>query len=163
MRRLTLTEFKACQMMANLFEESIDSAHFSSPMFIRRFMTSDLSKKFENADIIATSLSNEEIIEELNTRYESSTKAPMFNINQMHWIGFIYCAISLLSGLSMRSVYKALPSIKIHQKYFIYHTYNIEDAAENILEEIHFTEESLILKGVELLREMYRKEGKKPY
>ena len=41
MRKLDFNEYKICQIQGRLFEKSIECSKFSSPMFIRRFMTSE--------------------------------------------------------------------------------------------------------------------------
>lgn len=154
MKNLDYNEYKTCQFLASLFEESIDSANFSSPMFIRRFMMSDQALYFENKSILIITLSRLDIIEELNSKYKSSTKSPMYSKNQMYWIGYIYACISFLYKLSFKSLYKLFPSKEIVKYYNIYHTFGIEDAAERMMENIGYKDEDLTTKGVIILKRL---------
>lgn len=154
MRKLDYNEYKVSQMTAHLFEDSIGRANFSSPMFIRRFMTSDFPYSFQDKSILFTSSTTDDIIEELNIKYKPSTKKPMYSKNQMYWIGYIYSAISFLYDLSYKSVYKFFPSKEIISYYNIYHTFDIEEAAERMMENIEYTIESNTKRGVEILRKL---------
>ena len=48
MKKLDFNERKLCQLQGKLFEESLDKTHCSSLIFIRRFMSSNLAKKFDD-------------------------------------------------------------------------------------------------------------------
>ncbi len=48
MRKLEFHEYKPTQMQARLFEDSIEKTSFSSPMFIRIFMTSEYAIMFSD-------------------------------------------------------------------------------------------------------------------
>lgn len=155
MRKLDFNEYKTSQMLAALFEKSIDDSNFSSPMFIRCFMTSDFTKHFENKSILSISTTVENIIEDLNLKYKASTKNPMYTKNEMYWIGYIYSALSLLYDLSLKSVYKLFPSKEIVKYYNIYHTFDIEEAAERMMGNIGYTKENYTQKGLSILKKLY--------
>lgn len=155
MRKLDFNEFKTSQMLASLFEKSIENSNFSSPMFIRRFMTSDFTKFFEDKSILSISTTIENIIEDLNTKYKASTKKPMYTKNEMYWIGYIYSALSLLYDLSLKRVYKLFPSKEIVKYYNIYHTFDIEEAAERMMENIGYTKENYTQKGLAILKKLH--------
>ncbi len=155
MRKLDFNEYKTSQMLASLFEKSIDDANFSSPMFIRRFMVSDFSKCFEDKSILVVSTTIDNIIEDLNVKYMASTKNPMYTKNEMYWIGYIYSALSLLYDLSLKRVYKLFPPKEIVKYYNIYHTFDIEEAAERMMENIGYTKEDYTQKGKAILKKLY--------
>ena len=100
MRKLDFNEYKICQMLASIFESSIEQANFSSPMFIRRFMNSEFSILFQNKSYLTLSISADEIFDELNNKYKESTKNPLYTKGEMYWIGYIYPALSFLYELS---------------------------------------------------------------
>lgn len=155
MRKFDFNEYKSCQMLASLFEESVDKANFGSSMFIRRFMMSSYTSYFEDKSILSLTLSNYDIIEELNNKYKHSSKKDMYTKSQMYWIGYIYLGISLLYEISLKSVYKIFPSKEIVKYYNIYHTFGIEEAAERMMENIGYKKIDYTTKGVELLKRLY--------
>ena len=136
MRKLSFYEYKTAQLQAELFELSISKAAFSSPMFIRRFMSNDIAKQFTDLSYLIGGRSNESIIEELNVKYKPTTKSPLYTKNEMYWIGYIYAALCFLYSINPKSVYKLLPPKKIRSYYNIYHTFDIEQAAERMMENI---------------------------
>lgn len=155
MRKFDFNEYKTSQILASLFEESIDYANFGSSMFIRRFMMSNFTSYFDDKSILSLTLSNHDIIEELNNKYEPSNKKEMYTKNQMYWIGYIYSGISLLYKLSLKSVYKIFPSKEIVKYFNIYHTFDIEEAAERMMENIGYVKVDYTTKGVEILKRLY--------
>ena len=52
MREMDSLGLKICARQANLFEASKDGAKCSSPIFIRRFMNSDLAKRIDAGGIM---------------------------------------------------------------------------------------------------------------
>ena len=155
MRKFDFNEYKTSQMLASLFEESVDFANFGSSMFIRRFMMSNFTTYFENKSILSLTISNHDIIEELNNKYDPTSKKEMYTRNEMYWIGYIYSGISLLYELSLKSVYKMFPSKEIVKYYNIYHTFDIEEAAERMMENIGYSKNDYVTKGVEILKRLY--------
>ncbi len=134
MRKLNNAEYKSAQLQGELFEMSLDKAAFSSPMFIRRFMMSELAIGFVDKSYLVSSTSNEELINRLNNQYKPSTRRPLYTRNEMYWIGYIYAALCFLYSLNPKTAYKQFPAKEIREYYNIYHTYDIEQAAERMME-----------------------------
>ena len=155
MRKFDFNEYKTSQMLASLFEKSVDKADFGSAIFIRRFMMSDYTKYFEDKSILSLAISDSDIIEELNNKFKHSNKKNMYTKNQMYWIGYIYLGISFLYELPLKSVYSMFPSKEIVKYYNIYHTFDIEEASERIMENIGYTKIDYTTKGVEILKRLY--------
>lgn len=155
MRKLDFNEFKTCQMIASLFESSIEKANFSSPMFIRRFVSSDFASLFESKRYLTSTFSIDDIICELNTKYQASTKKPMYSKDQMYWIGYVYLAIAFLYELSFKQLYKIFPPKEIVKYYYIYHTFDIEEAAERMMESKGYEPFDFVQRGVEILKRLY--------
>ena len=154
MRKFDFNEYKTSQILASLFEESVDKANFGSPMFIRRFMMSEYTSCFEDMSILTLSISNNDIIEELNNKHKPTSKNEMYTKNQMYWIGYIYSGISLLYELSLKTVYQIFPAKEIVKYYNIYHTFDIEEAAERMMENIGYEKVDYTTKGVEILKRL---------
>lgn len=158
MRKLDFNEYKICQMLASIFESSIEQANFSSPMFIRRFMNSEFSILFQNKSYLTLSISADEIFDELNNKYKESTKNPLYTKGEMYWIGYIYPALSFLYELSFKQVYKMFSAKEIVKYYNIYHTFGIEEAAIRMMENIGYVKEDYTLKGLAILKRLYNLE-----
>ena len=142
-------------MMASLFENSIEKANFSSPMFIRRFMVSNIALYFENKSYLSLSITEDDVIDDINEKYKCSTKNPMYSKNEMYWIGYIYAALSFLYSLSFKQVYKLFPAKEIVKYYNIYHTFDVEESSERMMENIGYIEDDFMIKGLEILRRLY--------
>ena len=155
MRKLDFNEYKICQIQGRLFEKSIECSKFSSPMFIRRFMTSEYAKTFANKSYLIGNINEDEIIDELNIKYQSSTKKPMYTVNEMYWIGYVYASISFLYEMSPKQVYKLFSAKEIVKYYNIYHTFGIEEASERMMESIGYENVNYTKRGVEILKRLY--------
>lgn len=148
MRKLEYNEFKLCQTIGRIFEKSIDLSHFSSTMFIRRFMTNDLTRCYFDKSYLTSSNNDEDIIFLLNDIYQESNKVEVYSKNKMYWIGNIYGALSYLYDLSPKTIYKMFPAKEIRKYYFIYHTFDIEEASERMMENIDYKPRDFIKEGV---------------
>ncbi|MGN1142150.1 MAG: hypothetical protein ACI4TF_13185 [Oliverpabstia sp.] len=91
MKKMDSLGLKMCSYQAMLFEKSKDSTNCSSKIFIRRFMNSKLAKRMDSAGVIFDSLDISDAIKELEAQYgESSYGIEKFNVEELHWIGYIY-------------------------------------------------------------------------
>ena len=138
MRKLDYNEYLMCRILADTFELSIKYSNFSSLTFIRRFMTSKEKDCYFNLMYLVTSCNKEDIIIELNEKYAPSKNKKLLSADQMYWICYIYGALSYLYELSSRSVYQLFPAQEIVKYYNIYHTFDIEEAAERMMENIGY-------------------------
>lgn len=73
---------------------------------------------------------------------------------QMYWIGYIYGALSFLYNLPAKKVYKLFPAKEIVKYYNIYHTFDIEEAAERMMENINYVSEDFLLKGIAIYKRL---------
>lgn len=151
MRKLDYNEYFICKTMATIFEESIELSNFSSSIFIQRFMTCDETKCFFNKTYICMSCNKEQIIYDLNEKYKKMDNKVNYSKNEMYWIGYIYGALAFLYNLSSKSVFKLFPSKEIVKYYFIYHTFDIEEAAERMMETIKYPGNDYNIRGKEIL------------
>ena len=148
MRKLDYNEFKLCQILGRIFEKSIELSNLSSSMFIRRFMTYEGTKCFFDKSYLSLSNNDEDIIYELNNAYSETKNKTVYTKNQMYWIGYIYGALSYLYDLSSKTIYKLFPAKEIVKYYNIYHTFDIEEAAERMMENINYVKEDYNIRGI---------------
>lgn len=160
MRKLTWSEYKCCQYIGEVFELSLKYSNFSSSMFIRRFMLYSENHPFFDTTYLMMSCNLEDIILELNEKYQPSEKKILIDRDVMYWIGYVYGALSYLFERSSRVVYKLFPAREIIKYYNAYHTFDIEEAAERMMENVGIKYESKTERGVKILRELYAQEIK---
>ena len=133
--KLETVDLKLCQIQGKIFEESIGSLNCSSQVFIRRFMNSKVAKSFDDKSYLAQTSSIRDVYDELEEEYGAfSYGKEKFSMNEMHWIGYVFRCMSIAYGLSSKQIYKMFPSNDVRSYYFIYHTFDIVEAAERMLE-----------------------------
>lgn len=139
MKTLDFNERKLCQMQGKLFEESIDKVECSSLIFIRRFMHSNLSKSFDDYSFLVTSLDINDCFSEIENEYGCSSYGKMkYSKNEMFWIGYIYRALAIIYKLTSRKIYSLFSAKDIVKYYNIYHTFDVVQAAERMMESIGY-------------------------
>ena len=160
MRKLDFNEFKMCQILGRVFEKSVDLSNQSSPLFIRRFMTYEGAKPFFDKSYLAQSSNEEDIILELNGVYQAASNRQLYSKEQMHWIGYVYGALCFLYGCSPKEVYALFPAKEIVKYHDIYHTFDIEEAAERMMENVGYEKKDYTVEGVKILRRLVEEERK---
>ena len=139
MKPLDSIELKLCQLQAKIFESSFDYVDYSSPMFIRRFMFSNIAKTFDNKTYLLLSNSTNDIFETLDEEYgKSSYGKYKYNKDQLYWIGYIYRCFAIIFNLSSKQVYRLINSKEIIKYYKTYNTFDIVVAAKEIAENINY-------------------------
>ena len=122
-----------------IFEESIEKLDCSSLIFIRRFMQSSLATNFDDFSFLVMSLDINDCFYEIENEYGKSSYGRIkYSKNEMFWIGYVYRALSIIYKLSSREVYKLFNAKKVVTYYNIYHTFDIEQAAEKMMENINY-------------------------
>ena len=94
MKPLNSDEIKLCQLQAKLFEDSIEKTNYSSAIFIRRFMLSEIVKSFDDKTFLLQTISNDKVFDTLITEYKDTNYgSKKFSKDQLFWIGYIYRCI----------------------------------------------------------------------
>ena len=159
MKKLDFNERKLCQIQGKIFEESIDKVECSSLIFIRRFMLSNLSKKFDDYSFLVMAIDINDCFYEIDNEYGSSSYGQTkYSKNEMFWIGYIYRALSIIYKLSSREVFKLFNAKEIIKYYNIYHTFDIEQATEKMLESINYQIPDLEKDAYKLLKKLIIRE-----
>jgi len=159
MKKLDYNERKLCQMQGKLFEKSIVRVQTSSLIFIRRFMLSDLAKSFDNKTFLIVSLDINDCFHEIEEEYGKSSYGKIkYSENEMYWIGYIYRAISFLYKLPSKRVFSLFNAKEIVKYYNVYHTFDIEQAAERMMENINYTKKDFDKEGYKILKKLIIRE-----
>ena len=139
MKPLDSIEIKLCQLQAKIFEESVKKTNYSSPIFIRRFMLSSIAKSFDDKKYLFQSIAIEETFDLLDEEYGQSVYGKAkYTEDQMFWIGYIYRCIAIKYNLTSKAVYRLFNAREIVKQYNIGHTFDIVQAAERMMESIHY-------------------------
>lgn len=156
MTPLSYIELKLCQAQAKTFEASVTKAHYSSPIFIRRFTYSSIAKSFDEKVFLYRSDSIEDIFNILDEEFgESQYGEIKYSPDQMFWIGYIYRCICIKYNLSSKSVYKLFNAKEIIKYYNIFHTFDIVDAAERMMESINYDNSSNQEKAYKVAKRLF--------
>ena len=139
MKPLDSIEIKLCRLQAKIFEKSVKKTTYSSPIFIRRFMLSNIAKLFDEKKYLFSSVTTDETFELLDEEFGESTYGiTKYSEDQMFWIGYIYRCISIKYNLSSKTVYELFNAKEIIKHYKIGHTFDIVQAAERMMENINY-------------------------
>ena len=155
MRKLDHNEFKICQALGRIFEKSTYLSNLSSPLFIKRFMNYDGNKCFYNKSYIFLANNDEDFILGLNNLNSKKENKIIYTEDQMYWIGYIYGAITFLYNLNFKAVHNLFPGKEVVKYYNIYHTFDIETAAERMMENIDYNNEDLDTKTFKIMKRMF--------
>ncbi|MBQ6921035.1 MAG: hypothetical protein IJQ72_03950 [Bacilli bacterium] len=134
--KLTDEMIKICEIQASYFSSSIEDFTCGSRLFTFRFMNSKLAKLLDNPDYMSlyTPTNYKELLIKeypgLNQKYGYKVDEPI-----MHWIGYIYRAISLLLHISSKHLLKKLPFADMVFLYKVHHTYGVEYCVNRINQE----------------------------
>lgn len=156
MTPLSYIELKLCQAQAKIFEASVTKAHYSSLIFIRRFTYSSIAKSFDEKVFLYRSDSIEDIFNILDEEFGKSQYGEIkYSPDQMFWIGYIYRCICIKYNLSSKSVYKLFNAKEIIKYYNIFHTFDIVDAAERMMESINYDNSSNQEKAYKVAKRLF--------
>ncbi|MBQ9520155.1 MAG: hypothetical protein IJR67_01620 [Acholeplasmatales bacterium] len=159
MMPLSYNELILCKLQAKIFELSVETTNYSSPIFIRRFMLSNFAKSFDNKSYLNQSNNLEDAFEELDDEYGISNYGKTkYSKDEMFWIGYIYRAIAIRFNFSSKFVFKLFPANIIINYYPIYHTFDIVEAAERMIEEKEVDLSSNQEKALKYMRKMILEE-----
>ena len=155
MKPLDSLQQKLCQLQARIFEASVDHYACSSAVFIRRFMNSELALTFDDMSYLLMANTVSDVFTMLDEQYGTSSYGNLrYSQEVMYWIGDIYRCLCLKHSLSSRKVYRLFNSQQIARYYPAYHTYDIVQAAERMLEDIGYDNRTVEQRSVEVMRRL---------
>ena len=111
--------------------------------------------ELDNLSFLDDSKTIHDIFNELDSQYgKSSYGSRKMNRNEMYWAGYLYRWFTYTYGLTSKQAYKILPFKDVISVFEPYHTLDISQAIERILEskDVSFNEEDMIKKGANLLK-----------
>jgi len=97
MRELVTQDLELCRLQGELFEASPSLCACSSPVYIRRFMNSELARCFDDASIPSESATLQSMADELVAQYgQSEYGKKRYDAETLYWIGSIEEGVAFL-------------------------------------------------------------------
>lgn len=135
MRKISKDGLILCELQAETFEKSIDMMESSSEIFIRRFMRSEIAKKFDNESILESNLQSNDILDLINEEYGVSNYGSVkYSKNEIYWIGYVYRYFAFTYEITSAQVYKIVKPKELRGLFLPYHTMDPAQSIERILE-----------------------------
>lgn len=130
-----------CAIQANLFENFSKYSNCSPYVFIRRFMNSELATRFDNYYILGESSSNKTFMNELKEEYGDSNFGDPKSVHPevLYWVGYIYRYWSIKYEIPSYQLYKYVQPRVLIERYYIFHSMDVDYAIERIIEEENIT------------------------
>lgn len=135
MRKISKDGVILCTLQAETFEKSVEKMDTSSEIFIRRFMKSEVAKRFDNESILESNIQANDILELINEEYGISNYGSLkYTRNEMFWIGYIYRYFAFTYNMTSAQIYKIVKPKELRDLFLPYHTMDPSQAIERILE-----------------------------
>ena len=135
MKKISKDGLLLCELQAETFENSIDKIESSSEIFIRRFMKSEIAKRFDNESVLESNIQANDVLELVIEQYGASDYGSVkYTRNEIYWIGYIYRYFAFTYELASAQVYKIVKPKELRGVFLPYHTMDPAQAVERILE-----------------------------
>ena len=135
MKEISKDGLLLCELQAETFENSIDKIESSSEIFIRRFMKSEIAKRFDNESVLESNIQANDVLELVIEQYGASDYGSVkYTRNEIYWIGYIYRYFAFTYELTSAQVYKIVKPKELRGVFLPYHTMDPAQAVERILE-----------------------------
>lgn len=157
MRKMDKDGLLLCELQAEVFELSASQVTTSSEIFIRRFMNSQIAKSLDNEEILMTNVSPKDILDSVQEQYgESRYGSVKYSANELYWIGYLYRYFSYTYRKTSVQVYKIVKPKELRGLFLPYHTLDVSQAIERILEakNMLFDEESEVTRQYEIYKKI---------
>lgn len=120
------------EYQGKLFEQS-EEMNCSSPVFIRRFLHSDLLKNLDNSLYVSLDV-NEGLRHILEQFGDSSYGKEKYSKAALFWIGYMYRYIAYTRGQETSFIMKLFDHKQMNSVYYSYHTQDPEWCVKSLLD-----------------------------
>lgn len=124
-----------CDTQGKLFELSGELG-YSSEVFVKGFMTSDVSKDMDKDFHHVQWAGKEYIMSRMKEEIPAciSDDGIVFDNETLYWMGYIYRYWNIYTGESSKEIYKQAPAKTMQTVYLMYHTMSPEVAIDRLKE-----------------------------
>ena len=149
-----------CRYQGDLFLISKEKVECSSPIFLRRFMYSDVARRMDGEGFLYESISLLDVINEIDAEFGKSNYGKIkYDDEELYWMGYVYRYWCYTHQISSKKLYKMIKPEELKRLYYPYHSLDPAQAIERIIEANGLGEEDYIQRGVKILRELIRGEN----
>jgi len=141
MRKFDHNGLLMAEYQGNLFEKS-EEMNCSSPIFIRRFLHSDLLKSLDNDSSVSLDV-NEGIQSIMEQFGDTSYGKEKYSRASLFWMGYMYRYIAYTREQETSYIMKLFNHKQMNAVYYTYHTQDPEWCIESLLNLNNISEEIL--------------------
>ncbi|MBQ9457122.1 MAG: hypothetical protein IJU64_01240 [Bacilli bacterium] len=153
MREFDSIGIRLCDEQAELFQASLRVAWLGSPVFIRRFVYSDVAKEFDNLSAMNAPFEASEALERINAPFgKTSRKGKRYSAETLYWMGYLYRYWCYVHEIDSIRLYKDVPPSELAKRFEIYHTLDPEKAVSMIQEDLGLGQANSLAYGVAIYR-----------
>ncbi len=161
MKKIDEEGLKLCALQAEVFADSLKVTQCSSPIFIRRFMNSEVAARMDRKGFLLEVCDVTSIFNEVEAQYgPTSYGKERYGREELYWMGYLYRYWTYTYEKSSKQVYKQMKPKNLRKLYYPYHSLDPAQAIERILESSDRKEEDYTEKGVQILRRILEREKK---
>ena len=162
MRKIDEIGLKLCKMQAEVFSVSVKETNCSSPIFMRRFMNSQVAQRMDLGGFLFEACDVNQIFQEIETEFgESSYGKEKYSEAELYWIGYVYRYWSYTYQKTSKQIYKLVKPKELRDLYYPYHSLDPAQAIERILEAKDLNEKDFIARGAKIMRDIMKDEKKR--
>lgn len=159
MREFDEYGLKLSRYQGELFLMSKEKAACSSPVFLRRFMYSDVARRMDGEGFLFEATGQSDVLNEIDAQFGKSDYGKMkYDGEELYWMGYLYRYWCYTREISSKKLYKMIKPGELKKLYYPYHSLDPAMAIERIMEANRLREEDYTQRGVEILRELIKKE-----
>lgn len=141
MREFDHNGFLLAEYLAKLFEKSAD-LNCSSPVFLRRFLHSDLANILDENDSTVLPLDVNEGINSIMEQFGDTSYGKIkYSKDSLFWMGYMYGYIAYTREQSTSFVMNLFKHQQMNEVYYSFHTQGLEWCISNLLELNNLPEE----------------------
>ena len=159
MKKIDEIGLKLCKIQAEVFSASVSETACSSPIFMRRFMNSQVAQRMDLGGFLFEACDIHQIFQEIEAEFgESSYGKEKYSEAELYWIGYIYRYWSYTYQKTSKQIYKFIKPKDLRGLYYPYHSLDPTQAIERILEAKGVDDENMTARGVKIMRDILQKE-----
>jgi len=156
MRPIDETGRLLCEIQARLFEKSLSYFSGSSPIFIRRFLYSEVATHISDGTFLFLNLSDEGVFAALDQQFgPSHYGSTRYEANALYWAGYLYAYWAYTEETPMKRLLSLCPSSELISFYEPLHSEDPGAAIRSIKEAKGLKEVDLQAETVRLLKKLH--------
>lgn len=142
MRKFDTNGLRVAEHQGKLFKASVTNCDCSSPIFLRRFIHSELLKTLDKNESAFISYDVYGDLLEIEEQFGKSNYGKIkYPQEVMFWMGYLYRYISYTRDMDTPFLFKLFPYKQLLNNYYVFHTQSMEWCIEELLEMNNLTED----------------------